>query len=137
MKMALDPVTLTFAATMIASPPQPAVKPRKKAAVVKTSVVQQDERFGDFAKAVLKCYHGTARYVGAAIDKRPWAEQAKYGANTSALITIDYLGLSNASYTMTVGVLAKPGAVKTVITIDTAKIHAYEQCELGDWVAVK
>ena len=135
--MALDPLTLTFAATMIASPPQPAVAPKKKAAVVKTSAVQQDERFGEFAKAVLKCYHGTARYIGAAIDKRPWAEQAKYGAKGSALITIDYVGLSNTNYTMTVGVLAKPGAVKTVITVDTARIHAYEQCELGDWVVVK
>jgi len=33
--------------------------------------------------------------------------------------------------------LAKPGAIKTVIQSDTAKVHAYENCELNDWVEVK
>jgi hypothetical protein len=35
------------------------------------------------------------------------------------------------------GVLAKPQAIKTVLQSDTAKIHAYENCELADWVEVK
>jgi hypothetical protein len=38
---------------------------------------------------------------------------------------------------MTVGVLAKPQALKTVIETDTAKVHAYESCELAEWVEVK
>jgi hypothetical protein len=134
--MVFETAVLTFAATMLASPaqPQPGMK---KPAAVKTSVVQQDPRFGDFAQRVLKCYHGTARYLGAAVDKRPWAEQAKYGAKGSALVTIDYLGISNTNYQMTVAVLAKPGAVKAVITSDTAKIRAYDQCEIADWLAIK
>jgi len=39
--------------------------------------------------------------------------------------------------TLAVGVLAKPGAIKTVIQSDTANVHAYENCELADWVDVK
>jgi len=135
--MALDPVTLTFAVTMLASPPQPAAPPAKKPATVKTVAVQQNPQFGKFALAVLKCYHGTARYLNATIEQRPWTEAAKYDAKGSALISIDYLGLSAATYTMTVGVLAKPGAVKAVITQDSAKVPAYDQCELANWFEVK
>lgn len=53
------------------------------------------------------------------------------------MISIEYIGISDATYTLVVGVLAKPEAIKTVIRTDTAKIKAYEQCELGEWVAVK
>jgi hypothetical protein len=134
--MALDPVTLTFAITMLASPAQPVAAAPKKP-TVKASVVQQDPQFGNFALAVLKCYHGTARYLNAAIEQRPWKDQAKSDAKGSALITIDYLGLSAATYTMTVAVLAKPGAVKAVITADSAKVPAYDQCQLANWVEVK
>jgi hypothetical protein len=134
--MALDPVTLAFAATMLASPPQPATPPPKKAAAVKTATVQKDPAFGKFALAVLKCYHGTARYLNATIEQRPWVDATKYDGKGSALITIDYLGISGATYAMTVGVLAKPGAIKTVIATDNAKIPAYDQCELANWYVV-
>jgi hypothetical protein len=133
--MVLETAVLQFALTMIAPPPQSA-KAHKKP-VPKIAVVQKDQRFADFAKGVLNCYHPTARYQSAAIEKRPWAQQAKYGAKSSALVSIEYLGVSNANYTMTVGVLAKPQALKTVIETDTAKVHAYESCELAEWVEVK
>jgi hypothetical protein len=132
----IDTALLAFAATMVASPPQYPPKASKKP-VVAVAKVQQDARFGDFAKAVLKCYHPTARYQGAAIEKRPWSKQKQYGGKGSAVMSIDYLGVSNAQYKLHVGVLAKPDGVKTVIESDTAKVKAYENCELGDWVAVK
>jgi len=135
--MALDPVTLTFAATMLVSPPQTATPPPKKAPAVKTAAVQQDPLFGKFALGVLKCYHQTARYLNGKIEQRPWADQAKYDGKGSALISIDYLGISGAAYRMTVGVLARPGAVKAVIATDNAKVAAYDQCELKDWVQVQ
>ncbi|HTP48062.1 MAG TPA: hypothetical protein VMQ50_14205 [Casimicrobiaceae bacterium] len=135
--MPLDPVTLTFAAVMLVSPPQPATPPPKKAPAVKTAVVQQDPQFGKFALAVLKCYHQTAKYLNGKIEQRPWADQAKYEAKGSALVTIDYLGLSGATYRMTVGVLGKPGAVKAMLVTDNAKVPAYDQCELKDWVQVQ
>jgi hypothetical protein len=135
--MALDPVTLTFAATMLVSPAQPAAPPPKKPPAVKTAVAQQDPQFGKFALAVLKCYHQTARYLNGKIEQRPWADQAKYEAKGSALISIDYLGVSGAAYRMTVGVLGKSGAVKAVIATDNAKVAAYDQCELKDWVQVQ
>jgi hypothetical protein len=134
--MVLETAVLQFALTVLATPPQQAAKAPKKP-ILKIAQVQKDQRFADFAKGVLKCYHLTARYQSAAIEKRPWPLQTKYGAKGSALVSIEYLGVSNANYTMTVGVLAKPGAIKTVIQSDTAKVRAYENCELADWVEVK
>ena len=132
----IDIALLDFALTMVASPPQLAPKtPRQPAP--KMAQVQKDQRFADFAKSVLKCYHPTARYQGAAIERRPWAKQKQYGAKGSALISIEYIGVSNAHYTMVVGVLGKPQAIKTVIESDTAVVKAYENCELADWVDVK
>jgi hypothetical protein len=133
----IDTALLAFAATMIASPAQLPPKSPKKPAATIVAKVQQDQRFADFAKAVLKCYHPTARYQGAAIERRPWARQKQYGAKGSAVMSVEYVGVSNAHYTMVVGVLAKPDAVKTVIDADTAVVKAYENCELADWVAVK
>jgi hypothetical protein len=52
-------------------------------------------------------------------------------------VSIEYLGVSNTHYTLVVGVLAKPSAVKTVIDSDSAVVKAYENCELADWVDVK
>ncbi|HZI84319.1 MAG TPA: hypothetical protein VFF44_10420 [Casimicrobiaceae bacterium] len=132
----LDTALLAFAMTMVASPPQfPPKSPKKP--IPKIAQVQKDQRFADFAKAVLKCYHPTARYQGAAIERRPWAKQKQYGARGSALVSIQYVGVSNAHYSLVVGVLAKPEAVKTVIDSDTAVVKAYENCELADWVDVK
>ena len=132
----IETAVLTFALTMVALPPQQSAKAPKKP-IPKIATVQKDQRFADFAKGVLKCYHPTARYQSAAIEKRPWPDQKKYGAKGSALVSIQYVGVSNANYTLAVGVLAKPGAIKTVIQSDTAKVHAYENCELADWVDVK
>ena len=132
----IDIALLDFALTMVASPPQLAPKaPRKP--IPKMAQVQKDQRFADFAKSVLKCYHPTARYQGAAIERRPWAKQKQYGAKGSALVSIEYIGVSNAHYTMAVGVLGKPQAIKTVIDSDTAVVKAYENCELADWFEVK
>ncbi|HTS21150.1 MAG TPA: hypothetical protein VMN79_04995 [Casimicrobiaceae bacterium] len=132
----IDAALLSFAITMVASPPQYPPKAVRKP-VASVSKLQQDQRFADFAKNVLKCYHPTARYQGAAIEHRPWAKQKQYGAKGSALVSIEYLGVSNAHYTLVVGVLAKPEAIKTVIASDTAVVKAYENCELADWVDVK
>ena len=132
----IDTALLTFAMTMVASPPQFPSHAAKKP-LPKIAQVQRDQRFADFARSVLKCYHPTARYQGAAIERRPWAKQKQYGAKGSALVSIEYLGVSNAHYTLVVGVLAKPSAVKTVIDSDSAVVKAYESCELADWYDVK
>ena len=96
-----------------------------------------DPRFTDFSKAVLNCYHPTARYRAVTIVHRPWSRQAQYGAKGSALVSIGYFGVSNANYTIVVGVLGKPEAIKTAIRSDTAVVYAYDSCELGEWVALK
>ena len=133
----IDAALLSFALTAVASPPQFPPKSPKKATMVSVSQTQKDQRFADFAKSVLKCYHPTARYQGAAIERRPWAKHKQYGAKGSALVSIEYLGVSNAHYTLVVGVLAKPQTIKTVIASDTAVVKAYENCELADWYEVK
>jgi hypothetical protein len=134
--MMIETALLSFALTTIALPPQLPPKAPKKPAM-KIAQVQQDPRFTNFAKGVLHCYHPTARYQAASIVQRPWQRQKEYGAKGSALISIEYLGVSNANYTIVVGVLGKPQQIKTVIRSDTAVVHAYENCELGDWVDVR
>ena len=134
--MMIETALLSFALTAIAVPPQQPPKAPKKA-VPSIAQVQKDPRFTDFAKGVLNCYHPTARYRAASIVQRPWQRQAQYGAKGSALVSIEYVGVSNANYTMVIGVLAKPGAIRTGIRSDTAKVRAYENCELNDWVEVK
>ncbi|MEO8741326.1 MAG: hypothetical protein ABI537_16715 [Casimicrobiaceae bacterium] len=132
----IETAVLSFALTAIALPPQyPPKTPAKPAP--KVAQVQADPRFTDFAKAVLHCYHPTARFRDATIVQRPWQRKAQDGAKGSAVVSIQYVGISDANYTLVVGVLAKPGAVKTVIRTDTAKVRAWDQCELGEWVAVK
>ena len=133
----IDAALLSFALATVASPAQLPPKSAKKTVVVSASQVQKDQRFADFARSVLKCYHPTARYQGAAIERRPWGKQKQYGAKGSALLSIEYLGISNAHYTLVVGVLAKPQAIKTVIDSDSAVVKAYENCELADWYDVK
>ena len=91
----------------------------------------------EFREGRLNCYHPTGRYETATIVQRPWQRQKEYDAKGSALISIEYLGVSNANYTIVVGVLGKPQQIKTVIRSDTAAVHAYENCELGEWVDVK
>lgn len=132
----IETALLSFALTAIAVPPQQPPKAPKKAAPT-IAQVEKDPRFAAFAKGALNCYHPTARYRAASIVQRPWQRQAQYGAKGSAVVSIEYVGVSNANYTIAVGVLTKPGAVKTVIRTDTAKVHAYENCELNDWVEVK
>jgi hypothetical protein len=132
----IDAALLSFVTTMVVSPPQFSPKSPKKATITMAKV-QQDQRFADFARAVLRCYHPTARYQGAAIERRPWARQKQYAARGSAVVSIEYLGVSNAHYTLVVGVLAKPDAVKIVIDSDSAVVKAYENCELSDWVTLK
>ena len=134
--MVLETAVLTFALTMIAPAP-PSTKAKKPVPIPKIATVQNDPRFTEFTKGVLKCYHPTGRYQSATIVQRPWKQQAQYGAKGSALVSIEYTGVSDANYTIVVGVLSKPDAIKTVIRSDTAKIHAYENCELLDWVPAK
>jgi hypothetical protein len=134
--MMIESALLSFALTAIAVPPQlPPRAPKKPAP--KIAQVQMDPRFTDFSKAVLNCYHPTARYQAATIVQRPWVRQKEYGAKGSALVSIEYVGVSNANYTMVIGVLGKPQSIKTAIRSDTAVVHAYENCELADWVDVK
>jgi len=136
----IDAAVLSFALTAVASPPQQSTASAPRAPTkAKTSIaqIQKDQRFADFARAVLKCYHPTARYQGAAIERRPWGKQKQYGAKGSALVSIEYLGVSNAHYTMVVGVLGKPQSIKTVVYSDSAVVKAYENCELADWYQVK
>ncbi|MEP6943522.1 MAG: hypothetical protein ABI981_11335 [Betaproteobacteria bacterium] len=134
--MMVETALLSFALTTVVLPPQlPPKTPRKT--TLKSAQVQKDPRFAEFAKGVLHCYHPTGRFQDANIVQRPWSRQAKEGAKGSAVISIEYLGVTNAHYTLVVGVLGKPQAIKAVIRSDTAVVKAYENCELNDWVAVK
>jgi len=99
--------------------------------------IAKDQSFADLMQTVLKCYHRTARYTSADIIERPWSRQAQYNARASALVRIEYRGVTGARYQMNVGMLAKPAALKTVVQTDSAQIPASNRCALADWVPIK
>jgi hypothetical protein len=74
----------------------------------------------------LNGYHAAGRFNAASVAQRPW--QAQYGARASALVSIVY-GISNADYTIVIGVLPRPEWIKTVIRSATAVVHA---CEIAN-----
>jgi hypothetical protein len=87
-------------------------------------------------RAILRCYHGTARYRSADVVERPWARQAQYGAQRSALVRIDYSGISSAKYAMIVAVMARNGALRAHVVDDNARIQANPKCALANWMKV-
>lgn len=95
------------------------------------------EAFADMSQQILRCYHPTARYRDAKLVEAPWREQHQYNATSSSVIEIRYVGLSNATYSMVVGLVGRNGEVRTTVVSDSAKIRASARCRLEDWTAVE
>jgi hypothetical protein len=94
------------------------------------------DNFADMTRAILLCYHGTARYRSADVVERPWTRQSQYGAQRSALVRIDYSGISSAKYRMMVAVMAKDDALRAHVVDDSAVIAANPKCALVNWMKV-
>jgi hypothetical protein len=97
------------------------------------NVAQMQTSVADLARGVLHCYHRTARFHATDVAHAPWARQAQYGAENSAVLRIHYSGVSGARYHMVVAVMAKERMVRTAVLADAAKIPYSKGCQLEEW----
>jgi hypothetical protein len=63
----------------------------------------------------------------------PWARQAQYNATKSSLISIQFVGITNAKYMMQVGLVERNETIKAVVVQETSKIRASAKCQLENW----
>lgn len=99
------------------------------------NVSQMQSSFADLSKGILYCYHKTARYRVADVIQKPWERQNQYDAENSAVIHIQYSGLSGAPYQMIVAVLSKGGRLRSAVLQDTAVVPYNKKCELENWTS--
>lgn len=128
----MDPITLAF--TFLMQNPDKVVAGAQHLTRPGTvDVTQMKTSFADLSRGILTCYHRTARYQLADVLERPWPRQGQYGADNSALIRIQYTGLSASNYRMVVAVLGKGTQIRTTVVDDTAKVPYSKKCELEQW----
>jgi hypothetical protein len=96
-------------------------------------VAKMQQSLVDMSRGVLHCYHKSARFRLVDVMQTPWPRQAQYGAQASAVIRIQYTGVSGASYAMDVAVMAKEKAVRAAVIRDTALIRYNKNCALEEW----
>lgn len=109
------------------------------AAATKTRKVDtsQFQSFADMSQQILKCYHPTARFQSADMLESPWTRQAQYNATKSSLLEIRFAGISNAKYSMRVGLLEKDGQVKATVIQENTVARASAKCALENWTSTK
>jgi hypothetical protein len=95
------------------------------------------DNFDKTMRSVLHCYHGTARYKLADVIIMPWERQDQYEAQRSALVKIEYSGVTGARYIMNVAIMARPNQVRADVVYDNARIEPDRLCNLRDWVKVE
>lgn len=96
-------------------------------------VAKMKSSFADLSRGILNCYHKTARYQYADVVEKPWTRQEQYGAANSALIHINYAGLSGTKYEMTVAVLSRGTQIRSAVLADNAIIPYNKKCQLEEW----
>lgn len=87
----------------------------------------------DFAMETLTCYHKTARFRGVEVLGAPWPDQVKYGAENSAVLRINFQGISGLQYQMIVAAMAKENSYRTFVMQDSATIPYNINCKLERW----
>ncbi len=139
----MDPATLAaLIATFLLQHPAGAAEAaseRDTAVPVDVAVALQTS-FADLSKAIVLCYHESARYPMGEVLQRPWNRQQQYGADDSALIRIKFFGaLTGLKYEMRVALLAKsePKQIRTVVQADDAPFNPNRHCALNRWTDLK
>ncbi len=94
------------------------------------------DNLADAGGAILKCYHHTATYRAAQVVQRPWNRQTEFGAAQSALIRIEYDGMTGAHHVMLTGLMVRPNAIRAFVVEDANAIGYNKKCELMQWVHV-
>jgi hypothetical protein len=139
----MDPATLAalIATFLLQHPVGAAEAPSEtfKALPIDEAVALQVS-FADLSKAIVLCYHESARDPMGEVLQRPWSRQQKHGADDSALIRIRFAGaFTGRRYEMRVALLARnePKQVRTVVQADDAPFNPNRHCALNDWTDLK
>jgi hypothetical protein len=131
----MEPVTLALMLFKAAAA-HPAAAASAVGAAARPGVIDVQKMQGsvvDLSKGVLACYHRTAHFEQTDLVQAPFARQAQYGAEQSAVFRITYTGMSTARYQITVAVMAKGEKVRTQVLGDTALVPYSKKCQLEDW----
>lgn len=96
-------------------------------------VAKMQESVADLARGVLTCYHRSARFRSVDVARGSWSRQAQYGAENSALMRINYQGVTGAKYQMIVAVMAKQDQVRSSVIADNATVPYNKRCQLEEW----
>jgi hypothetical protein len=95
-------------------------------AKMQTSVV-------DLARGVVTCYHRTAHFRAVDVAPGPFDRQSQYGAENSAVMRIQYSGVTGMPHQMIVAVMAKENQVRTAVLSDSDRIPYSKRCQLEEW----
>lgn len=63
----------------------------------------------------------------------PWVRQSQYGAENSAVMRINYQGVTGMPYQMIVAVMAKENQVRSAVLQDNATVPYSKRCQLEEW----
>lgn len=132
----MDPASLLLTALLknpelAASAAQSAMRPGT------VDVAQMQASLVDLSKGVLSCYHRTAKFRQTDIIGSPWDRAWQYGAQRSAVVRIQFEGLSASPYQMIVAVMIKGNAVRSAVVAENALVPYSKRCELEDWSTPK
>jgi hypothetical protein len=101
--------------------------------------IAQQARFAEASRAIVLCYHETARNPRAEVLQRPWKRQDQHRADDSALILITFFGaITGRQYEMRVALLARkePKQVRTAVEADSAPFNPNRHCALDSWTGL-
>lgn len=126
--------TVSIVLTLLMKNPAAAANAVEKAtASVAVDVGRMRESFADLSTGILKCYHKTAHYQVSDVVQRPWERQSQYAADNSAVIRIQYTGITATPYQMVVAVLIRKDQVRSAVLSDTAMVPFNKKCQLEQW----
>jgi hypothetical protein len=139
----MDPATLAalIAAFLLQHPvgAAEAASERSKSVPVDEAAALQAS-FADLSKAIVLCYHESARHPTGEVLQRPWNRQQQHGADDSALIRIKFSGaLTGLKYEMRVALLARSDRkqIRTLVQADDAPFNPNRHCPLDRWTDLK
>jgi hypothetical protein len=139
----MDPTTLAalIATFLFQHPVGAAEASSERTKSVPTDVaVALQSNFAELSKAIVLCYHESARSPLGEVMQRPWRRQEQYRADDSALIRIKFLGaLTGLQYEMRVAVLARNERtqIRTAVQVDNAPFNPNRHCPLDQWIELK
>ena len=128
----MDPITIAL--TLLMKNPSVAASAVDKATAPTTvDVGRMRESFADLSTGILKCYHKTAHFQVADVVQQPWSRQQQYAADNSAVVRIQYTGITATPYQMVVAVLVRNDQVRTAVLSYTAIVPFNKKCQLEQW----